>query len=801
MSLSQGAIRFFARCFAIACWPVFLWGQNDSTLVLPPDLMEEKQIRVRSDEVKPGMFYSATRSENRVQDLPFSIWTISAEEILRNGFITLGDVLKAAPGIRVSQPGNALEGETFLMRGMSGNGYVKILINDVPVKPSILGGTPIGAQFPVRQAARIEVLYGPASALYGHEACAGVVNIILKESERPLFTQADLSFGNNGFNSLNLMFGGKLGRNKKAFRFSLYGSNTVRNWYNNEQTGDTTQALFNINTYVPADVDPAFYRTSFNYRPRALNDNFTVRTTFPHESRLLGVDLRWRGFQLTYHSMSRSDQSALGLNPLSQSAENPSNYVKERLDIFALQKRRYRAKSHSYHSISVLNYRMNPYSSASYIFDQTMKTAYLLRRAALSGQADFQTFREIESEYGFFTRYQWAFCLEGRLESKTTFYLNRKWRLTGGTILNAFTGGPYTGYLRQPTISNSLFTLDSWQGNPIGQRDAGGASADLYSQLEYRGKKLYLNVSGLAGIPYSSVNYGPSGHLNPRLAGIWHLDSAFSVWGNYTTGIKHVSPHAILNTFKVADGEGYLRQNSLEENLHDEERTEAWQAGMRYDANRIQADLSFFRQSGEKLLLNNTLIPVAGNAGTMYYYGYQNALNQTLNGVQAHFKSLDMDVELENINQQRGGLDLNGYVEYAIQYAWGTTTHYNVAPAVQTKELYNQPRWQRQFRIFFTLGKLETVISTNTQSSVLSQSVLYSATEGLPNLPARHAKFRTNDLSFRWYFSKYFIGYLHVQNLWNRQYAGLDATGTPDDLIFNLQQGRILRLGVSYNVN
>jgi outer membrane cobalamin receptor len=137
---------------------------------------------------------------------------------LQNGFVTLGDVLRAAPGIRVSQPGNALEGETFMVRGVSGNQYMKILINDVPIKAAVAPGMSIGAQLPVRQAKRIEVVYGPSGPTYGEEACAGVINIILKETERPVYTQADLSFGRFNYNSLDLMFGGKLGRDRNIFQ-------------------------------------------------------------------------------------------------------------------------------------------------------------------------------------------------------------------------------------------------------------------------------------------------------------------------------------------------------------------------------------------------------------------------------------------------------------------------------------------------------------------------------------------------------------------------------------------------------
>jgi len=93
----------------------------------------------------------ASRSLKNIQDLPFSIYVIEGEEIRRHGHITLADALKMLPGIRVSQPGSALEGETFMMRGLLGNAYAKILVNGIPIKPYVVSGMPIGAQLPIQQ--------------------------------------------------------------------------------------------------------------------------------------------------------------------------------------------------------------------------------------------------------------------------------------------------------------------------------------------------------------------------------------------------------------------------------------------------------------------------------------------------------------------------------------------------------------------------------------------------------------------------------------------------------------------------
>ncbi|CAG0906722.1 unnamed protein product, partial [Cyprideis torosa] len=130
-----------------------------------------------------------------------------AEEIREQGYYTLVDAIKHLSGIRVSQPGSGMDGETFLQRGLYGNTYTKILINGTPIRPSAVGAMPIGSQLPIRQAERIEVIYGPAATLYGPDAAAGVINIILKDSEYPTFAQADVEVGDDKLTRVSALFG------------------------------------------------------------------------------------------------------------------------------------------------------------------------------------------------------------------------------------------------------------------------------------------------------------------------------------------------------------------------------------------------------------------------------------------------------------------------------------------------------------------------------------------------------------------------------------------------------------------
>ena len=93
------------------------------------------------------------------------------------------------------------------------------------------------------------------------------------------------------------------------------------------------------------------------------------------------------------------------------------------------------------------------------------------------------------------------------------------------------------------------------------------------------------------------------------------------------------------------------------------------------------------------------------------------------------------------------------------------------------------------------------MFSSNRQSSVLSKSVAYRGQFQLPATQERYPTFRTWDMSARLFLSKQFLVYFYMQNMFNRHFAGLDATGTPDDLHYNPQQGRNIRFGVNYNLN
>ena len=783
-------MKFFLRLsllrFALCFLPFALSAQNDSTLLLSPERLGVQDIVTRNRDLEKESVISATRTLENVDNLPYTVWVVTADDILRNGYVTLGDVLRAAPGIRVSQPGNALEGETFLMRGLPGNQYVKILINDVPVKPGIALGMPIGAQLPIRQAERIEVTYGPAGAIYGNEACAGVVNIILKETERPVFTQADLSFGSNGYNSLDLTFGGKLGKDKKIFRFSIYGSSTIR-----ERTDVYNDAdLYNLNNYLPFGLDSSLYRNLPNYRPTPGVDSLSRVSALPHESRLLGVNLTWRGIHFNYNRMARFDHTAFGISPLAVSYDNPSNRIAERLETFALGFTRTRPRWVTHNTLSALIYRIDNTSTTTYIFDR-------LSAAAFRVQSQQQTdpgvlIKTIYDQLASQERFTVASGGDLRFESRLNAALAPRLFLDLGFQLNGSSGTPALSHYEVPIEISIDQYFTPANVRPFAPVSTSGLDGSVLGQIKWQGKRLYA-LAGTA-LNYSLFNgFTPA----PRVALLYRIDSSWAVRGNFSTGFRRPSLYAQANTYFILDLDGSISATS--EGLEATEKISSWEGGLRYTDNAgVRAEGVFFLHKAYRLARPGYLTQEPGIVAP-WRYGWENAPGLALSmwGIQGIISSSNQELPISGGKNRKAVL--YGRTEIYFQYSRGQEWYRD--DREPTNDVFNSPRWQFQFRTFFTLNKFQMMFASNRQTSVLSKSVIYKDEYQRTTTRERYPAFRSWDMMMRLYLSNHFLVYFHAQNLFNRRYAGLDATGTPDDLLYNPQQGRVLRFGVNYNMN
>jgi iron complex outermembrane receptor protein len=132
---------------------------------------------------------------------------ITEEEIKATNSRTVAEALKYVPGVRVST-GRKNE-PNVQIRGLD-QSRTLILIDGVPYYETNYGKLDLN-EIPVDAVAKIEVIKGDASVLYGPNALAGVINIITKKPSEKPSAQAILEVGENGADKVSLSHGMKTG--------------------------------------------------------------------------------------------------------------------------------------------------------------------------------------------------------------------------------------------------------------------------------------------------------------------------------------------------------------------------------------------------------------------------------------------------------------------------------------------------------------------------------------------------------------------------------------------------------------
>lgn len=155
----------------------------------------------------------ATGTAQTLRRAPAVATVITAQDIANMGAADLDEVLETVTGLHVSRSHGAYTPQYFI-RGVASdfNPQVLMLQNGVPVTTLYVGSRGvIWGGLPVQNIARIEVIRGPGSALYGADAYAGVINIITKGPQDIPGTELGLRAGS--FQTLDswVQHGGKLG--------------------------------------------------------------------------------------------------------------------------------------------------------------------------------------------------------------------------------------------------------------------------------------------------------------------------------------------------------------------------------------------------------------------------------------------------------------------------------------------------------------------------------------------------------------------------------------------------------------
>jgi len=150
------------------------------------------------------------------------ITTVGAEQLELTATLTTESLLNELPQI---VPGNTITsnnvgGEAFSTLDLRGLGINRtlVLVNGERVPGSSTLGTVDIATIPASLISRIEVVTGGASAVYGSDAVAGVVNFVLKDdyegAEINTTYRAEMETGNGAAFEINGLVGGNFGNGR-----------------------------------------------------------------------------------------------------------------------------------------------------------------------------------------------------------------------------------------------------------------------------------------------------------------------------------------------------------------------------------------------------------------------------------------------------------------------------------------------------------------------------------------------------------------------------------------------------------
>jgi len=295
-----------------------------SVLLLLPALVAANETNLDT------LVVTATRSEKTLATTPLRTQVISRNDIDRRQSKNLADALRELAGIQL-QDIHGKPGESVRIQGMDSD-RVLILIDGRPVAATT-GSTVDATQITTYGVERIEVIKGPASALYGSSAMGGVVNVITRrESGEPklalsaqIGSWADKNLAEEP-GSHNISLNGSGGTEHWISQFALGRDHsegfdlTPDTYASSGAAGDRDHLNWRNSVFISDDyelyADLRMYREELHYRTSVLTpgavDGITKKTKnglVDRDSLTLGLDgFLWGGELSSYAHVEQFEE-------------------------------------------------------------------------------------------------------------------------------------------------------------------------------------------------------------------------------------------------------------------------------------------------------------------------------------------------------------------------------------------------------------------------------------------------------------------------------------------------------------
>lgn len=151
----------------------------------PPSLDPEEVMALKNFvQMLNTKVLTASNTEERLKDAPATLLVLTQEDLLQRGYLELSEILDDLPGLDVIRP----YGDAYVKaywrgyRNTWGDPFL-VMVDGIPLNHLWYNSTD-GAlvPLPLANVQRVEVVYGPASSVFGANAMMGVVNVITRKA-------------------------------------------------------------------------------------------------------------------------------------------------------------------------------------------------------------------------------------------------------------------------------------------------------------------------------------------------------------------------------------------------------------------------------------------------------------------------------------------------------------------------------------------------------------------------------------------------------------------------------------------
>ena len=196
---------------------------------------------------------SVSKKAESIYEAPATIVVITRDEIKKRGYNDLVELLKDVPGFDLTMFYGP-EYANIYQRGFRQNNTEKTLLLFDGIEENDLwtNWAYVDRQYPLSNIERVEIIYGPASTMYGPNAFAGVINVIMRNSVdaikpgRNIGISASVNYGTYNTQTVDLSLSGKY----RSIAFTV-----TSRLYHSDEMDISSQKYFDYDPNVYNSVD------------------------------------------------------------------------------------------------------------------------------------------------------------------------------------------------------------------------------------------------------------------------------------------------------------------------------------------------------------------------------------------------------------------------------------------------------------------------------------------------------------------------------------------------------------------